>query len=73
LVFLYPFSKKEGLHIKKQLNIFLLNAEEQTTDLSTNKAFLQTYKTSLLLALLEQKKLTKWQYDRCIEMLKADT
>lgn len=55
--------------MKKQLFLFPLHSTQQNRDLSDNKEFLLNYKTSLLMALLEQKHLTQQQYDHCLKLL----
>lgn len=52
----------------KVLTNFMI--KEPETDLNNNQAFILNVKASLLLALLEKEKVTQWQYDRAIELLR---
>lgn len=46
-----------------------LELEERNGDLRNNKAFIVNFQTGILLSLLENKQLTKWQFDLCMEEL----
>lgn len=55
--------------MKRQIVLVSRMQEAIQIDKDENKGFYNQFQRSVLLALLDQRKLTKWQFDRCIELL----
>lgn len=55
--------------MKRQIVLILREKKDIQNDKNNNQDFTIHYQQSILLTLLEQKKLTQWQFDKCIELL----
>lgn len=55
--------------LKQQIALIFLDKEKIIINKNENQAFYDHFQQSILLSLLEQKKLTQWQFERCMELL----
>jgi len=61
-----------GVEALKNRQIYLIELENtKRVDLNKNKDFTENIQTAILLSLFERGKLTKWQFDFCMDELKA--
>ena len=51
---------------KRQLYMIELEPEPQSIEPEKNQDFIENFQTAILLSLLENKQLTKWQFDFCL-------
>lgn len=54
---------------KRRLNIIELERQQIDTEISDNYEFLINFQNAILLSLLKEKKITKRQYERCLEII----
>ncbi len=55
---------------RRQLYIIELEPGTQNTGEGNPLEFIENFQTAILLSLLEDKQLTKWQFDFCVDELK---
>ena len=58
---------------RRQLYMIELGPEPQRIDPQKNQDFIENFQTAILLSLLENKQLTKWQFDICVDELQKQS
>jgi len=56
--------------VKKRRQIYIIESEPEPQGFEPDQAFIENFQTAVLLSLLEDKRLTRRQFDLCIEELK---
>lgn len=54
---------------KRQIYMVELEGKKSNTDYGKNTYFIKNFQTAILLSLLENKLIAKWQFDRCTDEL----